>query len=134
MCIVSEKVAFCTCVNGSVDELEHYWVLYRFTKAKQKYIIVGQPVMPPGFLEVDLMQTETILEKRINEPDAFDIPLVCKPKDQLTIVLHNHAVKAGKRVVFTFTYQRKKWVLDYSFPFEHEGEYQEMKFGKLIPG
>ncbi len=28
MCLVSEKIKFCTCVTDSVDKLNNYWILY----------------------------------------------------------------------------------------------------------
>jgi hypothetical protein len=88
--------------------------------------MIGAPVFLPDLLGEEQIQAEALLLKRLNEPDAFDTPIAFEPKEQLEIVLHNHSEEEGKRMEFIFLYKGKKWVIDDSGPFEHQGEYHEL--------
>jgi hypothetical protein len=82
MCLVSDKIKFCTCVSGSVDKLQHYWILYRFNKDKMDDYM-GQPIIPASITDSNFIINESTLLIRINEPDAFDTPLKLSSKDRL---------------------------------------------------
>ena len=86
MCIVSDKIKFCTCVDVSVENLKHYWILYRFNKDKN-YDCMGMPMMPTSMRDLSFEENQSTLLNRLNEPDAFDVPLKFKAKDLLEIVI-----------------------------------------------
>ncbi len=79
MCIVSDKIKFCTCISGSYEELPHYWLLYRYDK-KKKLLCIGMPSMPLYFLQPNHQVNKQTLLKRLNESDAFDNKISFKPK------------------------------------------------------
>ena len=95
MCIVSDKIKFCTCVDGEVNliQLNNYWILYRFNS---KSAIEVRPLVVGKFIETSdpifEINQETIL-KRIHEADAFDFPIKFKNKDTLVIHLNNNSLK-----------------------------------------
>ena len=78
MCIVSDKIKFCTCVDGSYEDLPHYWLLHRFNKLKDLEIM-GMPVMPLDFLQPNYLLNAQTLGERLNENDAFDKIIEFKP-------------------------------------------------------
>ena len=102
MCIVSDKIKFCTCEFGSYDELPHYWLLYRYNKNKL-WIVEGSADMPIGYLTNSpyALNVETFI-KRLNEPDAFDKPIKFKSKDRIEIVLNNLSENEKDRMTFFF--------------------------------
>ena len=106
-------------------------MLYHFIKGKEKYIIIGLPVFPPELLGPDVKQTGDLLLKRLNEPDAFDAPIVFSPKDRMEVVLNNRSEKQKETMEFVFIYKGKKWRIDCSDPFKQKGEYKECLFGEL---
>jgi len=88
MCLVSEKIKFCTCVDGDYDELPHYWLLYRINEQKN-LLVMGLPIMPPDFFQPTYEENAKTLCNRLNEKDAFDKLIAFKPKDQLEFVINN---------------------------------------------
>jgi hypothetical protein len=129
MCLVSDKIKFCTCVSGSVDKLQHYWILYRFNKDKMDDYM-GQPIIPASITDSNFIINESTLLIRINEPDAFDTPLKLSSKDRLEIVINNKAVDYLKRFTYTFEFKKGKWNAIVSDPFELMNHFEEDKFGK----
>lgn len=130
MCIVSDKIKFCTCVSGSYEALPHYWLLYRFNKEKD-LMWVGEPVMPLGFLQPDYTLNAQTLCKRLNEADAFDKVIEFKPKDQLEIVINNLSENEMERMTFCFKYKNSKWVKEEYDTFELMNKYDELAFGNF---
>ena len=109
MCIVSDKIKFCTCGEGAFEEdayedLPHYWLLHRFNKQKD-LMIMGMPVMPLDFLQPNYLLNAQTLGERLNENDAFDKIIAFKPKDQLEIVINNLSDNAADRMTFCFIYK-----------------------------
>jgi len=109
MCLVSDKVKFCTCVTGSFKKLPNYWVLYRFDKQKN-LMYLGEPLIPYDFLQSNYKLNGEILAKRLNELDAFDKEIEFKPNDQLEIVINNLTQDEKRRITYGFEYKNGKWV------------------------
>jgi hypothetical protein len=131
MCIVSDKIKFCTCEVVSYDELPHYWLLYRFNKNKL-WIVEGSADMPIGYL-IDSQYArnlETFI-KRLNEPDAFDKPIKFKSKDRIEIVLNNLSENENDRMTFCFEYRKGAWLDNPYDGFELMNEYDEVEFGNF---
>jgi hypothetical protein len=131
MCIVSDKIKFCTCEVGSFDELPHYWLLYRFNKNKL-WIVEGLAEMPAEYLinSPYALNVETFI-KRLNEPDAFDKPIKFKSKDRIEIVLNNLSENESDRMTFCFEYRKQIWSEIKYDGFELMNEYDEVEFGNF---
>jgi hypothetical protein len=130
MCIVSDKIKFCTCATGSYEELPHYWLLYRFNEEKDLECM-GMPIMPLGFLQANYVLNAQTIGDRLNEGDAFDKAIAFKPKDQLEIVINNLAVEDEDRMTFCFRYKKGKWVVEEYDTFELMNHYDELAFGNF---
>jgi hypothetical protein len=130
MCIVSDKIRFCTCEVESYDELPNYWLLYRYNKNKEWYIL-GSTQMPADFLKPNYtINVETFI-KRLNEPDAFDKPIKFKSKDRIEIVLNNLSENESDRTTYCFAFKKGIWSeIQYDF-FELRNEFDEMGFGNF---
>jgi hypothetical protein len=130
MCVISDKIVFCTCETGSYEDLPHYWLLYRFNKQKD-LMCVGEPMIPYDFLQLNYSINKDTLAKRLNEKDAFDKIIEFKPKDQLEIVFNNLAKAEIERMTFCFKYKGGKWVAEDYDIFELMNRYDELVFGNL---
>jgi hypothetical protein len=130
MCIVSDKLKFCTCVSSSTDKLNNYWLLHRFVKDKDLDIL-GLCIMPSEFSDSNFIMNSLTLQKRLNEPDAFDIPIKFKAKDQLEIVFNNLSKDFDKRLTYCFIFKKGQWVKTEHAAFELMNRYDEYAFGKL---
>lgn len=128
MCIVSDKIKFCSCTKRSVHELDNYWLLYRFNKDKND-ILIGEPILPASLTDNHYEVNCITLASRLHEADAFDMPVNFKDKDQFTIVFNN--LFDEKRSVYHFKFTKGKWVSIEVDPFELMGRYDEDAFGKL---
>jgi len=130
MCVISDKIVFCTCETGSYEDLPHYWLLYRFNKQKD-VICVGEPMIPFEFLQHNFNLNKETLAKRLNEADSFDKVIEFKPKDQLEIVINNLAEAEIERMTFCFKYKGGKWVAEEYDTFELMNCYDELAFGNF---
>lgn len=130
MCIVSDKIKFCTCVTGSYEDLPHYWLLYRFNKHKNLHCM-GMPTLPLDFLQSNYALNSQTLGNRLNEADAFDKDFEFKPNDQLEIVINNLAEGERERMTFYFRFKKGKWVDEEHDVFELMSNYDEFAFGNF---
>lgn len=128
MCTLSNTIKFCTCKSSSTERLQHYWQLYRRNKDKNEFII-GEAVTDFPFIEFDYKTNQTTLVKRINETDAFDIPLVFQDKDILEIVFNSN--DSFKRSIYGFKYNKGIWKIHEIDSFYLMGHFDEMEFGKI---
>lgn len=129
MCIVSDKIKFCTCINDDFEELPHYWLLFRFNKHKDLQYI-GTTLMPLDFMQPNFKFNKATLLKRLNEPDAFDKEIEFKPKDQLKVVINN-LLGYEERMEFGFKFKRGKWVAGECDSFELMNNYEQEAFGNF---
>jgi len=130
MCIVSDKIKFCTCASGSYEDFPHYWLLYRFVKQKD-LMFMGEPMMPLHFLQPNYISNKKTLIARLNETDAFDKTIEFKPKDQLEIVINNLSAIEIERMTFCFIYKNGKWVEEEYDTFELMNRYNELASGNF---
>jgi hypothetical protein len=127
MCKITSKIKFCTCKASATEKLQHYWCLYRFNKEKDD-VVMGL-LLPDEPLTIDFEVNKVVLEKRLNEEDAFDVNLSFKPKDVLEIVCNNF--NDSKRTVYGFKYKGKRWQFYEIDDFYIMGHYDEVGFGKM---
>lgn len=129
MCIVSDKIKFCTCTNGSVENLKHYWILYRYVKDKEEFCM-GEPIMPTSMRDLSFEENQSTLLNRLNESDAFDVPLKFKAKDLLEIVINNTS-DFDETFTYTFKFKKGKWEAEETDPFEIMNHFDEENSGKI---
>jgi hypothetical protein len=129
MCVISDKIKFCTC-NSNYEELQHYWVLYRRTKGKNEFII-GEPMMPTSMRDQNFELNKITLSERLNETDAFDAPLKLKERDRLNVVINNKSRDDMKRFSYTFEFKHGKWIFIDSDPFDIVNYFKEEGGGKM---
>jgi hypothetical protein len=130
MCIVSDKITFCTCANGPVENLKHYWILYRYVKDKEEFCM-GLPMMPTSMRDLSFEENQATLLNRLNEPDAFDVPMKFKAKDLLEIVINNNASDFYETFTYTFKFKKGKWQAEETDPFEIMNDFDEENSGKI---
>ena len=130
MCIVSDKIKFCTCEVDSYDELPHYWLLHRFNKNKE-WFIDGSADMPADFLKDNYALNCETLKKRLNETDAFDKVIKFKANDRMEIVLNNLDETESERMTFCFKYNKGKWTEVPIETFELINRFDELEFGNF---
>ena len=129
MCIISDKIKFCTCANGSVENLKHYWILYRFNKDKN-YDCMGEPMMPTSMRDLSFEENQFTLLNRLNEPDAFDVPLKFNAKDLLEIVINNTS-DFYETFTYSFKFKKEKWEAEETDPFDIMNHFDEENSGKI---
>ena len=131
MCKVSDKIKFCTCVdeNTNIDELNHYWVLHRYNKDKNEFLM-GLPIFPDHPHPMFKINDE-ILVNTLNSPEAFDTHLVFKSEDRLEIVLCNNSKEVTSRFIYTFKYTGKTWKSIESDCFDLMNRFDQINTGEL---
>ncbi len=130
MCVISDKIKFCTCSNEAVEKLKHYWILYRYTIEKNE-MCMGEPMMPTYMSDMNFAENEAALVMRLNEPDAFDIPIQFQSKDQLEIVINNNNSSIYGTFTYSFEFKKNKWKAIETDPFNIMNHYDEEKSGKI---
>ena len=130
MCLVSDKIKFCTCVLDSVDKLQHYWIWHHYEKGREESFM-GLPMMPTSMTDPNFILNATTLLTRLNEPDAFDFPIQPLNKDLFEIVINNHASDYEKRFTYTFLFKNGKWIASDADCFTIMNHYTEEKSGKI---
>ena len=129
MCIVSDKIKFCTCATEDVEKLKHFWKLYRFNNGNE-LICVGTPMIPTSIIDTSFKLNKKALLNRINEIDAFDVPLELQSKDLLEIVINNN-IKGIDRFTYCFKFIKNKWKAVGADPFDLMNNYDEEQSGKI---
>lgn len=129
MCIVSDKIRFCTCAKGSVENLKHYWMLYSFNKDKN-FACMGEPMMPTSMRDLSFEENQSTLLNRLNEPNAFDVPLKFKAKDILEIVINNTS-DFYETFTYSFKFKKGKWEAEETDPFDIMNHFDEENSGKI---
>lgn len=128
MCIISDKIKFCSCAQSSVEKLKHYWILYRYAKGKEE-LCMGMPMMPTSIRDLSFEENQSILLNRLNEADAFDIPLKFKAKDLLEIVINNNTIDFDATFTYSFKFKKGKWVAEETDPVMNH--FDEEESGKI---
>lgn len=93
-------------------------------------MIMGSVNCLIGLDEREYKINHTILEKRINESDAFDIPLVLQAGDELHIHLTTPKTDLNSEDNYAFVYKAKWICCDYDM-WSLLGMYDVMKQGSV---
>jgi hypothetical protein len=109
MCILSDKIKFCTCPSDmNVEELPQYWVLNRYNPAKQT-VVIGSAMLPTSLRDLSFNENRSLILTALNSGVAFDKEIEFQPKDCLEVVLSNQPSSA-ETFVYMFEFKNKKWV------------------------
>ena len=130
MCKVSNQIKFCTCgPNTEIEELDNYWVFYRRNPDKNE-MIIGDTLLPSELDPKDRVYNQKLLEKRINESDAFDVPLKPQSGDRLIIHLTTPMGDINSVDDYEFAY-KEAWAICESNPRELMGMFDELRNGSI---
>ena len=116
MCEITDQIKFCTCTQGHYSKLPHYWLYYRVGEMKEE-LCMGDARTPFEYFVPDFKANEIKLANRLNESDAFDISIKPKAGDRMEIVINN-LKSYQERVVYSFRYKKRQWIIDEYVPFE----------------
>jgi len=130
MCIVSDKIKFCTCAESNISQLKHYWVLYRYNKQK-KGLMMGEWIFPEHIIDPQDVMNENTIIARLNENDAFDVAMDFDNKDLLKVTINNKPKKGERKYSYSFQYRKKKWEVYEPGPFELYNDYDKKAKGKM---
>ena len=130
MCLISEKIKFCTCATDKVERLKHYWVLHRFDGEKQ-FNILGSCLPPASYRDPHFEFNRMTLAMRLNDKDAFDKPMEFKPKDQLEVSINSDSKDYIENLTYYFIYENGKWEYKDTSPFEIMNDYVDEDSGKI---
>jgi len=133
MCLISDKIKFCTCLDDTIEieELNHYWVLNRFNYHKDIHSI--GTVMPPfnkfskSYLNNQLNLSNALLIK-----ESFDKQINFEENDRLQITLNNKSDNYEDVMKFDFEYKSGKWhSVDEDDPFYVMDHFDEIYSGEI---
>jgi hypothetical protein len=128
MCIVSNKIKFCTCTVSDITELNNYWILHRKVNDKNT-MLIGE-FFDNSYIHFSEFKTNNlILCNRLNETDAFDNPIDFKENDQLEVVLNNADFDRQKRMIHCFIFKKCIWEITSFDAFELTNKFDEINFG-----
>lgn len=129
MCIVSDKLKFCSCGKKSIEDLPNHWVLHRYT-GNQGACIIGEAVVRFNRIASNQQMNIETIRRRLHEPDAFDFKLKFKEKDRMELVI---TVDSSNRqyLFFCFEFTDEEWTPMESDPFDLEMHYKKVKKGKI---
>ena len=128
MCTISDKIILCTCDIKNVENLKHYWILYRLDPEKG-VLLVGEPISLYEFLQKDNPDNPLLLRDKLNNENLFDQPLEFKNKDRLQISIH---FKENRNPTdFGFEYKNGKWKISEFDYFDWKSQHIEIKEGKI---
>jgi len=130
MCLVSDKIKFCTCISKNYETLKHYWLLYRHDKDKDEFVL-GSPILPTSMRDLNFEINQSTLLARLNEPDAFDVPLQLKTDDRLVVTINCQSDEVENPFTYAFDYKNGEWITSTDDPFDLINNYNEETFGKL---
>lgn len=134
MCVVSDKIKFCTCVadDVEVDELNHYWILHRYNKDKNE-MVMGLAMPPMIIVDPMYYVDEATILDRVNTAEAFDTELSFRDKDRLEIFFNALSEDEDDIISFQFEHQTGQWISpDEGFePFSLMNYYDEIAQGEV---
>ncbi|MBS1744529.1 MAG: hypothetical protein JST21_00010 [Bacteroidetes bacterium] len=121
MCKVSDKLKLCTCKTKNIEQLKHYWILYKYQKSN--IILVGEPILPQEY-EIGKETNEynyNKLEDLLNGENCFDIDIEINNKDILILKFTcSQTPDKTKQIdlVYEFVYKNYKWTANEYDPFD----------------
>ena len=132
MCEISDDLKLCTCSNA--EELENYWVLYRFNKDKNE-LIVGE-ILLPRIITLEEIRNKDILLALLNKNNCFDFEYHPHNKDRLLISLldstnNDFDEEYSESIAYGYEYKNGKWKIKDYETFEWYEKYDEILEGKI---
>jgi hypothetical protein len=131
MCEVSDKIKFCTCVDDDIyiEELNHYWVLHRYSK-DINLNVMGSPVLPDHLNPMFEINAEIVVNT-LNTPEAFDKNIELKRGDRLEVALCNNSNDHNDMLYYNFKYTGKIWKSIKSDCFDLMSRFDEVSKGEI---
>lgn len=129
MCEISDELKLCTCSNA--EELENYWVLYRYNKDKNE-LIVGQPILPRDITLEELINRDIFCEF-LNKKNCFDFEYQPQNKDRLLISLQTNSEEdfEEESIAYGFEHRNGKWKIKDYETFDWVEKYDGILEGKI---
>lgn len=128
MCILSDKIKFCTCPSDvRVEELPQYWILNRYNRNKDE-LVIGSALMPTSLRDLSFSENRELLLRSLNMEDSFDKAVVFHEKDCLEVVVRNH-LNSSEPYIYMFEFKHKKWVAVEKNTFDLINNFDEIKRG-----
>lgn len=128
MCSVSEKIVLCTCDTKNIDQLKHYWVLFRHDP-EMGIILVGETMGYEFLFQEKDLHNPVILCNKLNNGGIFDQTLQFEDKDRLQISILFK--KNSCNTDYGFEYRKGKWrVIEFDY-FSWRAVYKELQKGKI---
>ena len=81
--------------------------------------------------DANFVINQSILLVRLNEPDAFDVPLQLRTNDKLVITINCRSGEVDDPFTYAFDYKNREWTTSTDDPFDLINQYNEEAFGKL---
>jgi hypothetical protein len=132
MCLVSDKIKFCTCVDDNIDieSLDHYWILYRYNPNKNVQVM-GLALPPVLMDELSYFESQEVIINRINSGAGFDQKFEFKEGDRLELSLNTNDEELMFQ--FYFEYGGEQWFSapEGFKPFTLENEFDELAQGHV---
>ena len=129
MCKISGEIKFCSCHGQSIQELDNYWVFYRYLETKYEFVF-GQSLLPNPFIDKIEFENKPFLLQRINEPDAFDVPLLPHEKDRLKLVFSKGRDRL-LQLTCTFEFTNGSWTEIAYDEMNWKAQHDEIDLGKI---
>ncbi len=129
MCKISKEIKFCTCNSGAInlENLENYWIL----KRNNKLVLENDTII--GSFETMILENDEknkiIILNRLQDPDAFDIPIQFNEGDCFEIHLKNNFF--SNALVYSFEFENGKWKSNDYDPFKIDKPTEIYKLGKI---
>jgi len=129
MCVVSDKVKFCTCAD--VDDLEalnSYWILHQPVEGNEQ-IEIGMCVPPTAGIDPNFELNEGVILERLNDGEAFDKPFKFNKNDRLEVVIKLDNVT--EPYSYNFKYSGRKWKAVAEDPIKLIWDFKQSKRGSI---
>ena len=135
MCKVSDKLKLCTCKTTNVEDLKHYWILYKY--ADIGVCTMGDYIMPEPIAEKEDRYNINTLQALLNEGNCFDFEIELEENDRLefhfSCVQNSIGMIPAAKVdylTYTFSYKSSKWTIEEFDPFHNNLD--EKLNGKIV--
>jgi hypothetical protein len=102
MCIISDKIKFCSCENLPLGD--YYWQIHR---RKEGFIVIGSVHLNNISENTYLINVDTLL-KRLSDADAFDFEYLPEEDDKFSVTLMIDKSKMDYQEYF-FKFKKGKW-------------------------
>lgn len=129
MCKISSKIKFCSCL-GDVYAFKHRWIHYRLSEWREDFIL-GINMFPTDMLDENFEVNYVTIENRLNEPDAYDLPMIFFEKDKLSVQLFCKESTKDHDFEYNYEYLNGKWSYIENYCFEYRNTFDEVNAGKI---